>query len=45
MRVLKLINNFIFSNHFITLPWFDNDILHVPVQTLTQGRVTAWLCK
>jgi len=37
-RVLKLMNNFIFSSHFITLPWFNNDVLPVPVQALTQGR-------
>lgn len=36
-RILKLINHFLFSSHFITFPWFNNDILPVPIQPPTQG--------
>lgn len=36
-RILKFINHFKFSNHFVTSPCFNSDVLRVPAKALTRG--------
>lgn len=38
MRILKFINHFEFSNHFVTSLCFNSDVLRVPTKALSRER-------
>lgn len=38
MRILKFINHFEFSNHFVTSLCFNSDVLRVPAKALSRER-------